>query len=410
MAELTTDESGRLKPPMEGAAQGKTTNYVIESPQIPYIPPLQTRAPRQQAFGEEPDGIRMGRWTLHPMMTERLTYDDNVNGADETRQIHDFISEHAPGIGVNYMRGRNFKARGSYTFGWHDYLDDTQRDYLTHDATVEAEWSNAGVRGLTILVRQSYNQTGNTQVLEDEFLSFTRVQGYSSAINLGYVRGRISVATGYELAFTDYFGRTATLNDYHAHSIPIVFSYKLSQRLVPYLTYNYTANRFQHRDGIDFDTHIIKGGIRATLTRKFSVDVSAGNSRAIAIEPYDSNDGQTYNFNLEYRHSSRIMARLSASHGFSAGVRTGSATNTEFEIGGDFKLTRQFNISTSGMWRTEDRDSGLQQSTLTAQVGFFYHIKKFLQANAVYNRSERSSNAGPDIAINQVQFGFNFRW
>lgn len=409
-AQVSIDESGRLKPPREGSTLPQAQTVIVESPKIPYIPPLQTRPPRQIPYYEEPAGLRFGRWILHPEETERLTYDDNVLGRPEGSKLSDVLVDHAPGLSLFYKNGRNFKFEASYAFGWHDYLDDTARDYLTQNAHVYAEWSNVGIHGLTVAFRDGYNQTGNTQVLEDEFKSFSRVQGNQTAVDVSYHSGRITVGSGYRFSITDYFGRGDSLGDYFQHDVPFVISYNLSRTLVPYLNYAFKAIRHIHNDARDFDTHSVALGVRTTVFRKFTFDASVGNNRSISFAPYDSNDGPALKVGLQYRHSARIQAYMNASRYYFAAERTGSSTVAEFEIGGDFRPLRNFSIDTSVLWRNESRQSGTEQITLTMQSTFNYRIKKYLEATAGYNRSERSGNQIRDVTINQGTVGIRFRF
>lgn len=405
------DDQGRLRPVRQDGSGGARAQIPIaEGPQVNFLRPLQARSGREAPVYEEPDGVRKDRWLFHPKYTLQTIYDDNVLGRPDATKQDDVIVQHTPGFDFTYRPRETLVFQGNYQLGWNNYMDDMQRDYLSHDLNLAATWRDVYHRGLSVGIHESYSQTGNTQVLEDEFQSFTRVQGNNLGLEVGYEKGRMEFSAGYEFGVVDYMARRDSDGSYYRHTVPLTFSYKLARNLVPYLTYDYNANRFHVDQDRNFDTHQIMVGVKAILYRKFAFDAAVGNSRAIAINPYDSNDGPAARLNLIYTHSERIQAYFKAAHSFYSGIRTGSGIVNEAELGGYFRINRRFNISLASLWRAEDRDTGTEQTTLTLQSSFNYRIKKCFEASVGYNRSERQSSQARDVTINQGTISLRFRW
>ena len=381
----------------------------IQAPSITFLGPLQTRTPWEiPGFGAV-EGIHLGKVTLRPSYDLKLTYDDNIFGQEKGGAKRDLILRNSPGIELDYTISESINLKTAYTFGWTDYLDDTARDYLTHNQSLNLEWKNAGVPGLDLALNEQYHQSGNTAVLEDEFVSFTRVQGISAGPTISFRRGRMGFIAGYQLGVTDYFGRTSSEGDFHSHATKGLFFYQVSGGIVPYIFHEFTGTRFAHSAEDDFDLHDLRAGARFT-EGSFKFDFNLGNRRSLAREGYDSSDGLATRLRVDYVPNERWSLFFNAARHYDAGVRTGSSTNLEFSAGGGVELLRRLRLDSMVLWLESDRTSGTLQRTAQFDLRLTGKMAKHLTGYLAFIRLERTSNRFRDIIINRLEFGLQARF
>ena len=426
-AESSGNESPKQEASLKESAKGESgkEEAALETPRYYNPAPLTTGFIRPIDYGMEdpPAGIKKGPVTLHPLFSTSITYDDNVLGTRSRAERKDFIWEVSPGYELIYRPNPDFTLTHGYKFGWVDYLDDNAKDYLTHNAGLNLQWRNLFVKGLKLEIDEQYRQSGNTGVFENQFASFSRVQGNSVGPTLSYETKRMGFIASYRFGLTDYFSQRNQVGDYHTHTADGMYYYKLSSKIRLYTQYTYESYDFVNSKSGDFDTHTHVAGVRANY-RKIDFDFHIGNRRAttddinkpnrsggIDLNQYDSDDGLVANLRISAKPTRRLSTYLSASQAFTAGVVTGGAKNTRAEVGVSVICFKKGKFDARALWNHEDRGSGLEQTTQEYGGRFTYRILKTLHGFADYNRSERSTNLDDDdIIINRGQIGIYFRF
>jgi len=394
----------------ERADQRDLRSAPIEAPTPVFIDPLQTRKPREIPGFEVLDGFRVGGVTLFPTYNTKLVYDDNVFGRTKAQDpVPDLIYSNSPGMRMRYRPKHDLEVNVGYEFGWHDYLDDVARDYYSQSASGGFTWKNFFYKDFTIGVNNSYSQTAHTEVFDDEFSSFTRTQGNNLTVMTSYQRKRLGFNAAYTFGLTDYFGKSSTQGDYHTHNALAQVYYKVTDRLITTLDYTYEAYRLAHAHSGHFDTHSIMGSATTSLG-KFKLSLAAGNKRAIALDPYDSNDGLAVEFGLNYQANRRIKLGIRGRRAFNTGILTGAAYITEFsgEIG--YVIAKRVRLDGSYVWSRSDRFSGLLQDTAQFDARLTGQIAKRWTGHLNYTRIDRTTSASPDVSVNRVDISIQMRF
>jgi len=390
--------------------QSNLRSAPIEAPTPVFIDPLQTRRPREiPGFGAL-DGIRVGGVTLFPTYSTRLVYDDNIFGRPKAQApSQDLIYSNSPGLRLRYRPKRDLEVNAAYEFGWHNYLDDVARDYATQSASAGFTWKNFFYKDFTLGVSNAYSQTAHTEVFDDELRSFTRAQGNNLTVITSYQRKRLGYNAAYTFGLTDYFGKTSTAGDFHTHHVLAQVYYKVTDRLLTALDYNYDAFRPAHANRGHFDTHSMMGSA-TTHIGKFNLSLAAGNKRAIALDPYDSNDGLSLEFSLGYQANRRIKVGFRGRRVFNAGILTGAAYVTEFSGDIGYVIFKRVRLDSSYIWSRSDRFSGLTQDTAQFDCRLSGQIAKRWSGHFNYTRLDRTTNVSPDISVNRVDISIQMRF
>lgn len=410
---LVTAE-GRLPTPKAGSDEkiGGATAVRVERPELDYVYPLRSRETIPYIVDYQPTGLEFfaGRLKLFPRLETRLAYNDNIFGSGEGEERSDMLWQNRPGLDLTFAPDPSFQLRSYYIFGWNDYLDDVARDYLTHDAGASMTWRNLGVRGLDLNLRDQYSQSGNTAVLDNEYVSFTRLQENKAGPTVEYRRENLGFAVSYEYGIVDYFKATLQSSDYYTHAGKVLWWYEVMPNLVPYVRYDYKATRYRLDSGGDFDCHYLNAGVRANLGRKFNFDAFVGNHRGISLDPYDSNDGPSAGIKLGYTPRLGYTVYFNSEYRFWQLVRTGGTRTLLLAAGGRFRVLPEFFVDGRVSWMQDDRMDGIQQRTLLYRAQFEYAIRRDLRAYAGCNRAERATTGARDVIINEIFAGFNFRF
>ena len=346
---------------------------------------------------------------LHPVATSDFQYTDNVLGQGHSNQKKDELWSTSSGFEFNYKPTRTFDMSASYRFGWNEYLDNNARDYLTHEASLNLAWHDIFTRGLEIDLGANYNQTGNTGVLEQEFLAFTRIQTMQINPSLTYRRSKLTVSASYYYDRYDYFGRTTSQGDLETHGALFLASYNLSDFLTPYFLYSFAASHYFHEERQNFDTHELKGGLKINYG-KFAFNLELGNEHSIRLKPYDSDDGNIYGLRLDYKHNEHFRAHILARRDFEVGILTGGGTYSTLEVGCTAQVLPRFETEARFSAIYNSLNSGAHEMTKQFNTRFTYQILRNLKGYAEYNRDMRTSVGGPNIDINTARLGMTFRW
>lgn len=409
------DDSGKAKPPKlepakAGDAFASLNGDEVSSAKIyPTVANFSSRF--TQTIGlpvEDTPGLKIGNTTLFPTYLETLTYEDNLFAVSRKKQ-DDWGLYSQPGFGIRHRFSDKIQVAAGYAFGWYDYLDDKARDYLTHNANFALNLSNIGVDGLSINLYDTYAQTGNTGVLNESYLAFTRQHQNTSGAMVNYERERIAVSASYDYTLLNIFGSSD--NDYAYHTINAMFAYKVSKRIRPYLKYRFQSYDFAPSDLNNYTMNEVLGGVIFRPYDQFEFDMYLGGQRSDAVYFDNSTEGPIAGMRLNYFHNQRITAHFAASRGYEVGVLTGGMTVSSIEAGVTCKISPELVIGARGGWTKELRDSGEDQRTVQADLLARYQFRRQFFFTGDYRYTGRETNMGGGyVNTNQATIGFQWRY
>jgi hypothetical protein len=355
---------------------------------------------------DPPPGLKIGNTTLYPTWLETLTYEDNLFGTSQKKQ-DDWSLYTQPGFGVTHRFNEKIDIGAYYKFGWHDYLDDKARDFLTHNADFSLNCKNIGVDGLSLNVHDTYAQTANTGVLNENFRAFTRQHQNTAGAIVSYELERITATASYDYTILDEFGRNG--NDYDYHHVNGMFSYKVNRKVRPYLKYEFYSYDFL-TDRNNYTAHKITGGVVWRPYEKYEFDWYLGNNRALAVATPNSNDGPVAGMQLNYYHSQQCRSYFRANYQYEVGVLTGGSNTTAVEAGTLYRIFPELSVGGKVSWTHEDRMSGEDYKTTQAGMLVRYNYKRQFWFFGEYNWTGQDYNMGRYVNWNQATIGFQWKY
>lgn len=357
-----------------------------------------------------PRGFKTGHLACFPALSYDLTYTDNATRVTRHAQ-QDFLSEYAGCLSPRFQPDENVTLSASYEFGWHDYVRNTAKHYLSHRASGEFRVTNAFIEGLSFSAGDSYLQTGNTSALENQILAFTRYDTNTAFAKTQYEFNRFSVSGKYAYSLTDYFRRADASSDDHTNSGEVEGAYKfLPGRLSIFGTYNFTRTAFDIVPLQDFDTHTVMVGVRGTYS-KLDYAVSAGYSAALNVNRHGENNGPAFEAALAYAPHKRLLTSVVASRRFVAGVLTGISTDTNLKAAVTVRLTRRGRLSFDYTRNDSRYLIGSTQLSLAYTTSLEYKLTRYAAATVSYARTEREAPAGTTVfLINEGHLGMRLAW
>lgn len=380
----------------------------VNVPEITRIPPLKTRAYLPSLEYDTAKGIVFRNIDSVMYFSDKIsaTYDDNVLGTTKKFQKPDERLDYETGTEFKYKPNSDFTLDTSYQFGWHDYAGNNARDYLSHDAGLRLEWTNVVIPGLSFSLNEQYSQTGNTEVFQDNFFSFQRVQGDKVDTAIRYQARKLNLVVGNVVEWTSYFSRRDQVGDYNEDTLYAEASYKLADHLTPFVLYEFDSVFLTGSNNPGFDIHRVSAGAETSyksLRFRGSVGVNA-------IEDSGTHVNPTARYDMLYNPSQRVLAYLSVSREFSDGVLTGVSRDTIVVAGMNYRLTSRLRLDAGIQYELNDRADRLHQDTTDSRIALNYRITKNVSGWILYQRADRHSNEVSDIAINRVQLGFRMQF
>lgn len=358
-----------------------------------------------------PRGFKTGHLTFSPCLACDLTYTDNVNRTARQTQ-EDLLAEYAPSFDLRLQPDEAVSLSTAYEFGWHDYLKDNARDYLSHRASGELQLRNLWAEGLGLAFSNQYQQSGNTSALENQILAFTRYHSNQAFAKAQYEFNRFTVSGKYTYGLTDYFARANAGSDYHTHSGTLEGSYSIlpEKRLNLFGSYSLLRTLRSISDTSDFDTHTALVGVRGAYS-KLGYSVGAGYSSASFLHRDREDNGPSFEASLAYAPHRRLHAAVAASRRFVAGVQTGITTDTNLKATLSLLLTERGKLVFDYTRNDSRYLNGPQQLSLAYTGSFEYKVTRFAVATIGYTRTEREVSTGAGgFVINDAHLGFRLAW
>jgi hypothetical protein len=370
-------------------------------------PLTDTSAPESDPFQRR--GFNWGHLKLLPTFTYDLTYTDNSTRSPVSPQ-QDLVSEYGTGIELNLKPSETRQFMLKYDFGWHDYLQNTARDYASHRATTETRVRNILVEGLEFLLTDTYAQTVNQNALEREVLFFSRYDTDTAAFRTQYEYNRFAISGRYAYSFVDYFARRNSTQDYQTHTGELEASYALLPRRT-ILFGNYSVVSMLRAIPVeDFTTQTWLAGIRGTYSR-LDYSLSAGYRRVEFTPVHQSDGGPVTTLKLAYAPHTRLGATLEVSRQFVEGVLTGTSTDTIVNASVMVALTRRGKLTAGYVRNDSEHKNGLRDVTLAYNAAFEYKLTRFASATWGFTRSERQFSSGSgSFAADDVRVGVRLAW
>jgi len=365
--------------------------------------------PRIDVDPFERHGLNWGHLKIYPSLAYDLTYTDNSTRSKDRRD-EDFLQEYTPGIELRFSPQELMQLTFAYEFGWHDYLKDTAKDYLSHKSITEGSVKNIFVEGLTLSFGNAYLQSGNTSALENLLVAFSRYETNSAYTKAEYHFNRFTLGGKCTYGLVDYFARAEHPQDYQAHSAELAGAYSfIPTRLNLIGSYNFTRT-LRTVPGEDFDTHTLLVGIQGAYS-KLAFSAGGGWTVAQFVERDERDEGPAFNAKLAYTPHTRLTMSLEASRRFAAAVQTGITTETDVKFSLAVQLMRRGRLTLDYTRNDSQRTNNIDQLSFAYSGAFEYKLARFAAATAGFTHDERQvKNALGDFVINEGHVGFKLAW
>ncbi|MFH0939950.1 MAG: outer membrane beta-barrel protein [Planctomycetota bacterium] len=358
----------------------------------------------------EPRGIRSGKLVILPAMSYTLTYTDNSLRTSSHEQ-RDALQEFLPSLQVIFDRDGVASFNLTATSGWHDYLRDTAKDYLSHAMNAELGLNHIFADGLSFTLADQYLQSGNTSALDNEMIAFTRYQSNKSDFKTEYRFNRFAISGQYSFLLTDYFDRVNSAANYVTHSGTLEGSYELvPERARIFGSYKFNRTLYLLTDTNDFDSHELLTGMRGVYG-KLTYTVGAGYAKSIALRANQQNDGPIVSATLNYTPQRRLNFILNANRTFVAGISEGATMNTALNFNMRITLTQRGTLVLSAMLNNSAHANGESLTTILGSGNFEYKLSRHVWATVGFTHTEHTTTSGAgNFIINEAQVNFRLAW
>lgn len=359
----------------------------------------------------EPKGLRFGALKIDPYFAFDSIYSDNSRQA-AVQRTDDVLLQYAGGFGAAFRPHENLKVNLNYEFGWHDYVKDTAKDYLSHRAGFDATLNRVFVEGLSLSFSDQYLQTAGGNILENEIVQFTRYQSDRAAARAQYKFNRFKISGEYAYSFTDYFDqRTFGRSNFRTHTGSLEAAWEwLPKRLEIFESFQIQRTLFDHAGTSDFDADTWLAGVRGSYSKLY-YSVAVGYASAVPVYVDGVKGDGSYNANLGYVPHRRLMFDLAASRSFSAGVRTGDSLETNLTTSLKMVLTPAGKLTLSYTRNQSDRATSEQQISVAYSSVFDYKLTRNASLAARLTRYDRTSTfVSNSFTVDEVKLSFKLAW
>ncbi len=358
----------------------------------------------------EPKDLLIHNWRIKPYLSFDETFSDNSQ-RKPTHKKEDVLLDSVGGFTATTRPNECFKTSLSYEFGWHDYLRDTERDFLSHRASFDASLERVGIEGLSLEFGDQYIQTTDNDVLNNEIVQFARNQTNRAFTHAQYRYNRLKFTGEYAYFLQDYFDREPGKSNFRTHSGSLDGSwFWLPGRLEIFDSFQYQRTLYDHAAITDFDSVTELAGVRGSYSK---LTYSAGFGYAMAAPLFENGvkGNPSFSIALGYAPHRRISFDLVATRGFVAGVRTGATLETDASAALKLLLTRRGTLELKYVRDQSDRFSGVHQLSVAYSARFEYKLTRNTALGATLTRYERTSTIATDtFAVDEIKTGFKLVW
>lgn len=389
------------------------TSTSIPPPDLSPVRPLVASrvggADRVRLFTQPVDvglvGFQTGNLIVSPNLNESITYDSNVLGTVNNAQ-HDFVLNHSSVTEARYTPNSDFTIDANYSVGWHDYIDNVARDYLSQNGRVTFARTHMGLPGLTLGFLGDYQQTGNSGVFERDTVAFSKVQAFNESPSISYEVNRFSMLLNYNYTTVDYFGRVNAGNDYTTSEETGLLSYRFTRVIGGFISFSNKDFRIFNRQNADFDTDQFRVGAQGQY-RKFSFSLSMGES-LLHYADLKGKDRADPGASLEVSYILNHIATftLSGSHLFTAGALEPGSTDNSIGASVSLQPARHHKVDLLANYLDENRTDGLDRRTLRYGVTYTWQLTRHLTFTGDASTVERTT-ASQRVVARTATIGLN---
>ena len=358
----------------------------------------------------ESKGIQFAHFKLNPYATEDSTYTDNPTRSEHNK-MDDVLQEYAVGFNSAFRPHECVKLTLNYEFGWHDYMLNTARDYLSHQAGFNATLDRVGVRGLSLSFFEQYLQTANTSALENEIAQFSKYQTDRAGTRAVYNFNRFKISGEYAYALLSYYDRINRRSNFRTHTGSFESSWDwLPKRLEIFESFQLQRTLFDRNGVADFDGYTLQAGVRGSYSR-LTYSVATGYAFAVPLYRAGTQGDSSVTASIGYVPTRRLSFDVNMVRTFVPDVRTGATLETDLNAALKFVLTHRGRLALTYARNEADRLIGAQQISVAYSTRFDYKITR--NAAAIFNvtRYDRSSTLPNDnFNANEVRLGLRLAW
>jgi len=393
-----------------------------ESPFEPYSPDPDRRdlllsLERQQdspSVAAKPLGINFGHLKLLPQVDYTLTYTDNAVRAQKNRRA-DFLSDSVPSVSLNFKPDELVTLDISYAFGWHDYLRDVARDYLSHNASGNLKVHNLFVEGFDLRFAEQYTQTANSDALLNNFVAFTRYETNQPSLHAAYTYNRFTISAAYTQFYTHYFARLDAPNNFTTHTGALECAYAFQpERFVLFGSYAFSSTIKPNDPAHDFITNTFTTGVRGVYSKlQYAVGTGLGMAELVhtPIVGRSGARGPILNASISYQPQRRLQFALGAERRFFASPLSSFSTETNFSASTGIALTDKAKLILQYTRNESDRLDGLALISTAYRGNFELNLNSHAKLTFGAARTRRdSSNGLNQFLIHEISIGGRLSW
>ena len=252
-------------------------------------------------------GFNFGAVKIYPGMSYDLTYTDN-SLRTETHRKKDGLEEFGPNVALSAHPDEHIKIDLAYAFLWHDYVNNTAKDYFSHSGVGTIALRSILLDQLNFTFGDTYLQTGNTNVLETEILSFSRFATNKAFGSVDYTQGHFKIAARYDFDNLSYFEHPQSASNVHDQSGTLDLGYQLSEVFQLFSTYSILRT---YHDTVtagfpkDEDRHTAEVGMVAKFDH-FTFSGAGGYTASQIIYDGPQDDGAVASASMNYRYNEHL--------------------------------------------------------------------------------------------------------
>ena len=351
---------------------------------------------------QEVQGVKFDHLLLMPKYISTFGYDDNILGRSSSHQEGDCLATYAPSMALRYTPQQDLVMNAEYGFTWHEYLKGVARDYFSHDASGAVLWKQAGLEGLSLQFNGAYQQTGDTGVLESDYLAFTRLQSYNVGPSLLCHFNRLEMVFAYQYAVTHYFARRDLNDDYDTHGATAGFAYRITEKgTAVFVTYAFKHTDRPNQTLANYETHELRTGIQGQF-RKLDFKAGVGMNANCYLDNSRLNGNQPGAFvNATYTPNHIVAFRLAANRALTASPLTGAATSIGVIANAQLNVARKQQVTLTASW-LEEKYATYDRTTLQAGALYKWAFARHVSFMAQADHAERQQSNSFNVTINSA--------
>ena len=369
-----------------------------------------------------PGGIAVGKARLLPRFDETMTFSDNSQRRTHNK-VSDFTSMSTANWGLNYTPSSTLSFDFSAALGWTAYLNHTERDHQTYNVTTAVNLRDIFVKGLEFGVSEHYYQSGTSDLLDNEFIEFSRFETNEARVLTRYAFNRFTVTASAKESLAHYFSPKNLRYDFTTDSLDLEGAYTLvPDRFVLFGDLQQAWCRKPFDRGNDFTDMSIKSGVRGAY-EKLHYSVAVGFDDASLTHapdvPKNRSEGPAFNAFISYQPQSRLTMLLSADRRYFPSPFIRFSTETDLRAAATLQVTRDthFNLDVIRNENQVLRGTNVVRSGVRFGIDWKLNKPVVLTVGASHiavDRTDPAFSTTPETrshtVVNEYFVGFRLGW